>query len=104
MGTPIDNLPDHRVAESSRPTGRDSALAAIAVLVQHSLPIPGYNIGLAGVKLFFVLSGFLITGILLRERVAYDAGVSLSRVLMIFYTRRLSGSFHSTTSPSSWRS
>ena len=65
------------------------AIAAIAVLIQHSLPIPGYNLGIAGVKLFFVLSGFLITGILLRERVRVDAQRSSNKeAVFLFYARR----------------
>ncbi len=47
------------------------AVAALAVVVHHYPPFPlggRLDLGVAGVRMFFVLSGFLITGILLRVR------------------------------------
>ena len=44
--------------------------------------------GSFGVRLFFVLSGFLITGILLKSRAFVDQGQSLSYTLKAFYFRR----------------
>jgi peptidoglycan/LPS O-acetylase OafA/YrhL len=67
------------------------ALAALAVIVYHYPPFPLGNhidLGAAGVRMFFVLSGFLITGILLRARGAADDRPEKLRQLGIFYARR----------------
>jgi peptidoglycan/LPS O-acetylase OafA/YrhL len=48
-----------------------------------------FDVGLASVRLFFVLSGFLITGILLRARAdAEAAGGTRPQILRAFYARR----------------
>jgi peptidoglycan/LPS O-acetylase OafA/YrhL len=69
------------------------ALAALMVIVHHELPhsvVMGVvNPGPAAVWLFFVLSGFLITGILVRSR--WDAersGANRLGLAQSFYTRR----------------
>lgn len=70
------------------------ALAVTAVYVYHfggNLPFGLWHLnwGLAGVRLFFVLSGFLITGILLRGRQRIESGQdSPWRVIRGFYIRR----------------
>jgi peptidoglycan/LPS O-acetylase OafA/YrhL len=58
------------------------AVAIIAVLLFHA-GVPGADGGFIGVDVFFVISGFLITGLLVREWQA------IGRVdLVVFYARR----------------
>ena len=69
------------------------AFAALSVILQHfsipGLPMP-LPVGLAGVWLFFVLSGFLITGILLRARSdARGDRSALAYAWRAFYIRRI---------------
>jgi peptidoglycan/LPS O-acetylase OafA/YrhL len=70
------------------------AFAVLAVMVAHfTLSNQGMlgrvSWGQLGVKIFFVLSGFLITGILLRSRSAVQAGwADRGQSLRIFYYRR----------------
>jgi peptidoglycan/LPS O-acetylase OafA/YrhL len=68
------------------------AFAVLAVMLAHFSPtIQAFapELGFAGVRLFFVLSGFLITGILLRCRERIAAGTSPAGFqLQQFYLRR----------------
>jgi peptidoglycan/LPS O-acetylase OafA/YrhL len=66
------------------------AFAFAGVAVSHWTPsfLNGIVPWGTGVQLFFVLSGFLITGILLRNR-PDESGASLGVVLRTFYARRI---------------
>jgi peptidoglycan/LPS O-acetylase OafA/YrhL len=65
------------------------ALAVLAVIVQHTFPADAETkIGRPGVRLFYVLSGFLITGILLRTRARCASGGGVRHVMRSFYARR----------------
>jgi len=58
------------------------AIAVLLVVLFHA-GVPGISGGYIGVDVFFVISGFVITGVLLRERAERDS-TSLRR----FYARR----------------
>ncbi len=58
------------------------AVAVMLVLLYHAA-VPGFRGGFVGVDVFFVLSGFLITGLLLREH-ARTGTIALAA----FYARR----------------
>lgn len=65
------------------------ALAVTAVLYYH-FSAADSDFGELGVRLFFVLSGFLLAGILLREaREGQNQQVSKRRILFDFYMRRI---------------
>ncbi|MFT5432916.1 MAG: peptidoglycan/LPS O-acetylase OafA/YrhL [Myxococcota bacterium] len=67
------------------------AVAVLAVMVRHFVPetTAWFDLGRFGVLLFFVLSGYLITGILLGCRDRCDAeGANRSSVAKRFYIRR----------------
>ena len=57
------------------------AVAVLPVLLYHA-DVPGFSGGFIGVDIFFVISGYLITGIITRE---IDAG---SFSILTFYERR----------------
>ncbi len=69
------------------------AVAVILVIAHHYLQHRWPVVNLAGrarVIMFFVLSGFLITGMLLRMRAFKETGdASAGRLMLCFYARRL---------------
>ena len=76
------------ISKTSKPNFRPDieglrGIAVLLVLLFHA-SIPGFNGGFVGVDVFFVISGFLITGMLLRE---YETTGKIS--LSNFYARRL---------------
>jgi peptidoglycan/LPS O-acetylase OafA/YrhL len=68
------------------------ALAVFAVVAEHMTDLSHWvrriPLGVFGVQLFFVLSGFLITGILLRCRPDADPRNTVGHSLWAFYGRR----------------
>jgi peptidoglycan/LPS O-acetylase OafA/YrhL len=68
------------------------AFAVALVMIHHFTPpeaIHGLPLAALGVQLFFVLSGFLITGILLRARATVESGQQRASVAILkFYARR----------------
>jgi peptidoglycan/LPS O-acetylase OafA/YrhL len=79
-------------ASTARIAGFDGlrAIAFLLVFVSHKVPTAlADRYGTGGVWIFFVLSGFLITRILVRSREKIEAGNSSHRAeLASFYTRR----------------
>jgi peptidoglycan/LPS O-acetylase OafA/YrhL len=59
------------------------AIAIMLVVLAHA-KVPGFSGGFVGVDVFFVLSGYLITGLLVSE---YESKGSIQ--LAVFYARRL---------------
>jgi peptidoglycan/LPS O-acetylase OafA/YrhL len=83
--------PDRSPAEASpkppkegfRPDVEGLRAVALGVVLLYHAGVPFASGGYVGVDVFFVISGFLITGLLLRE-LEKTGGISLSR----FYSRR----------------
>lgn len=84
---PTAQRPDSTHAATVRPVLRGDieglrTIAVMMVLLYHA-GVPGLSGGFAGVDVFFVISGYLITGLLVKEATR-DGRVSLVR----FYARR----------------
>jgi peptidoglycan/LPS O-acetylase OafA/YrhL len=70
--------------------GLRAVAAGLVVCYHFYRPVREYvHLGAIGVRIFFVLSGFLITGILLHSRLLRDSGQSPSVALRRFYIRRV---------------
>jgi peptidoglycan/LPS O-acetylase OafA/YrhL len=72
------------------PTRRSAGIAVALVVIHHWVPgLQLLGLGVIGVQLFFVLSGFLITGVLLTFRSALEGGrATLSGILSSFWKSR----------------
>jgi peptidoglycan/LPS O-acetylase OafA/YrhL len=69
------------------------AIAVLMVIISHWFSKEHFlnrytSNGVIGVTLFFVLSGFLITGILLRSKQKVEEGSSIRKAFKVFYMRR----------------
>jgi peptidoglycan/LPS O-acetylase OafA/YrhL len=73
-----------RERDGFRPDIEGLRAVAVGLVLLYHAAVPGFGGGYVGVDVFFVLSGFLITGLLVRER-ASTGTISLAA----FYARRL---------------
>lgn len=78
------NRPDRARPEWYRPDIDGLRAVAVVLVVGYHARWPGFGLGLVGVDIFFVISGFVIAALLLRE---YDARGTVS--WSTFYARRI---------------
>ncbi len=81
VGEESGTAPDDR---RFRPDVEGLRAVAVLLVVLYHANLPGLSGGFVGVDVFFVISGFVITGLLLRERAA-EGATSLAH----FYARRI---------------
>jgi peptidoglycan/LPS O-acetylase OafA/YrhL len=87
MPAPADSEAEHPAGSSPNERRRDiqglRAVAVVLVIADHA-GAPGFSGGFVGVDVFFVISGYVITQLLLRE-----APKGARRGLADFYSRRI---------------
>jgi len=81
--TPDSNPPATSAPDGFRPDLEGLRAVAVVLVLLYHAAVPGFAGGYVGVDVFFVLSGFLITGLLLRE-LRRTGSISLPN----FYARR----------------
>jgi peptidoglycan/LPS O-acetylase OafA/YrhL len=64
------------------------AIAVFLVIISHWLPFENLPLGATGVDIFFVISGYLISSILLKYKENISKTTSRAYLLKIFYQRR----------------
>jgi peptidoglycan/LPS O-acetylase OafA/YrhL len=79
----VDHLADRTEDRKYRPDVEGLRALAVLLVALYHAHIPGIRSGFVGVDVFFVISGFLITGLLVRERINIGT-VSIQK----FYARR----------------
>jgi peptidoglycan/LPS O-acetylase OafA/YrhL len=93
QGTAVDEerfLPSGEAAGTSpddrrfRPDVEGLRAVAVLVVVLYHAGVPGLGGGFVGVDVFFVISGFVVTGLLLRERESTG-----NTSVLGFYARRV---------------
>ncbi len=80
-GDGLGTAPDDR---AYRPDVEGLRAVAVALVVLYHFGVPPFTGGLIGVDVFFVISGFVITGLLLREQEKTP-----KNALLDFYARRV---------------
>ncbi len=80
---PVDDAATAPADRRFRPDVQGLRAVAVVLVVLFHAHVPGFGGGYVGVDVFFVISGFVITGVLLRERSSTGSTSILS-----FYGRR----------------
>src|SRR5712664_2064127 len=75
--------------QNNRILGLDGirGIAAVVVIAHHTV-IYGHNLGTVAVDVFFLLSGFLIIGIVHKQRLGVDLGMSRASAEMTSFFKK----------------